>query len=168
MWGISVVRPHEMPSESVPKYTVAVELLDRAIEVYLRGDSYYAALHLGGAAEELLAVYAREVSISPTENLRPAFDQMKEAIVSLGAPSTPREKNARLKWAHDRMSNAKNTVKHKRGPKDRAVSFDSKEEAYDVIDRAISTYFQLFSVMRLPHLPLVEEFDAQRRSERDQ
>ena len=154
-----------MTLASVPKHLVALELLDRSIELYLRGDSFYAALHLGGAAEELLAVYARAIPIASTMTLAPAFDQMKEAIVSFISPQSPAEKVAAEKWAHDRLNGAKNSVKHKRGPKDDSVDFDAKEEAYDVIDRAITTYFQLLSVLRLPHLPSVQVFDARRRSE---
>lgn len=154
-----------MTFASIPKHDVALELLDRSIELYLRGDSFYAALHLAGAAEELLAVYARAIPIAPAVALSPAFDQMKEAIVSLISPQSPAERIDAEKWAHDRLSDAKNSVKHKRGPRDDSVNFDSKEEAYDVIDRAITTYFQLLSVLRLPHLPSVQAFDARRRSE---
>ena len=59
-------------AEAVPKHAIAGEHLDRAIELYLRGDSFYSALHLGGAAEEILNVYAREVSLeSPRVSRRP-------------------------------------------------------------------------------------------------
>ena len=154
-----------MPLASVPKHHVALELLDRSIELYLRGDSFYAALHLGGAAEELLAVYARGIPITPTTTLAPAFDQMKELVVALISPQSPAERNDAEKWAHDRLNSAKNSVKHKRGPKDDAVNIDSKEEAYDVIDRAVATYFQLLPALRLPHLQSVQAFDSRRRSE---
>jgi hypothetical protein len=156
-----------MPVTSVPKPEVALELLDRAIELYLRGDSYYAALHLGGAAEEVLSVCAREVSVNSTATLKPAFDQMKDAIVALSAPASPDEKRKAEKRVYDLMSDAKNTVKHKRGSKDNTVNFDAKEEAYDVIDRAITTYLQLLSLLRLAHLPSIQKFDERRRSEGD-
>jgi hypothetical protein len=154
-----------MPSAVVDKHVVALELLERAIELYLRGDSYYSAIHLGGAAEELLSVYAREIKTSPTTTLIPAFDQMKEAVLKLSAPATRQEADEIEKWIHDRMSNAKNSVKHKRGPKDDSVDFDPKEEAYEIVDRAITTYFQLFSALNLRPLRSVEEFDASRREE---
>ena len=157
-----------MPSVSLPKSEVACQLLDRAIELHLRGDSYYAALHLGGAAEELLSVSAREVPVAPGIFLKPAFDQMKEAIVSLSKPTSEAEKREVDKWAHDRMSDAKNSVKHKRGPKDDSVNFDAKEESYDTIDRAISTYFQLFSILRLRYIPTIQKFDQKRRMEQNE
>ena len=157
-----------MPPAVVPKYQVACELLDRAIELHLRGDSYFAALHLGGAAEEVLAVCARETSAGGGAFMRPAFDQIKEFIVALSNPESEQEAKRLEKWAHDRMSDAKNSVKHKRGSKDGTVNFDPKEESYDVIDRAITTYFQLWSPLRLPYLPSIQEFDQRRRSERNE
>lgn len=154
-----------MPSVTVSKSEVACELLERAIELHLRGDSYYAALHLGGAAEELLSVSAREVKVAPDTFLKPAFDQMKEAIVALSKPSSEAERQQVEKWAHDRMNDAKNVVKHKRGAKDTSVALDAKEESGDLIDRAITTYFQLFSILRLRHLPSIQDFDQRRRAE---
>jgi hypothetical protein len=90
---------------------------------------------------------------------------MKDAIVALSAPASPDEKRKAEKRVYDLMSDAKNSVKHKRGPKDNTVNFDAKEEAYDVIDRAITTYLQLLSVLRLSHLPSIQKFDERRRSE---
>lgn len=153
-------------SDRVPKHAIATEHLARAIELYLRGDSFYSALHLGAAAEEILAVYARDIEISPTETLKPSFDQFKEAVLALSAPCTPAERAKTEKWIHDRMTGARNSVKHKAGRKDAYVSFDAKEEAYDVIDRAISTYFQLFSYLELPYLASIQDFDTRRRSEK--
>ena len=155
-----------MPAVSLPKSEVACELLDRAIELHLRGDSYYAALHLAGAAEELLSVYGREVQVAADTTLRPAFDQMKEAIVVLSKPSSEKERQEVEKWAHERMNDAKNSIKHKRGARDNSVNFDAKEESYDMIDRAITTYFQLFSIHRLRHLPSIQEFDQSCRAEK--
>jgi hypothetical protein len=155
-----------MPVTVVEKHGVALELLERAIELFLRGDSYYAALHLGAAAEEVLNAYAREIKTSPAPTMVPAFDQMKVAFLRLSRPSTRKEVGELEKWIHDRMSEAKNTVKHKRGRKDSSVDFDPKDEAYDVIDRAITTYFQLFTVLHLRPLQSIEDFDARRRVER--
>ena len=155
-----------MPSTVPQKSEVACELLDRAIELFLRGDSYYAALHLGGASEEILTVYAREVPLSDGTFMEPTFDQMKRAIVALSHPTSEFEAKKSEKWAHDRMSRAKNSVKHKRGSNDRAVDFEIEAESYDIIDRAITTYFQLWSQLDLPYLPLIQAFDQARRTGR--
>jgi hypothetical protein len=154
-----------MPAAVTEKHVVALEMLERAVELFLRGDSYYAAIHLGGGAEELLSVYAREIKTSSTTTLVPAFDQMKDAFLRQMKPSSSDEAKTLEKWIHDRMSDAKNSVKHMRGRNDTTVGFDAKEEAYDVIDRAITTYFRLFSILNLRPLPSIEQFDAERRKE---
>lgn len=97
--------------------------------------------------------------------MKPAFDQMKEAIVTLSKPSSAAERQEVEKWAHKRMNDAKNSIKHKRGAKDNSVNFDARQESYDMIDRAITTYVQLFSIHRLRHLPSIQEFDQSRRAE---
>lgn len=152
-------------SSGIPKHTIAIQHLDRAIELYLRGDSYFSALHLGGAAEEILNVYAREVDLGASGAMKPAFDQFKDAVVKLSAPATPDELLATEKWIHDRMTQARNTVKHKMGKADLTVDINAKEEAYEEIDRAISTYFQLQSVLNLPYLASIQAFDERRRQE---
>jgi len=162
----SNVRPRMNLPTDVPKYAVAMEHLDRAIELYLRGDSFYSALHLGGAAEEILNVYAREVDPGALGAMKPAFDQFKEAVLRLFGPCTPKEESETEKWIFDRMTDARNTVKHKKGHRDRVVDFDAKKEAYDVIDRAITTYFQLQSHLSLAYLPSIQVFDERRRQER--
>lgn len=151
-------------SASVSKYIVALELLERAIELYMRGDSYYSALHLGGAAEEVLAVYVRAMPPSVSSNQKSAADQFKDAFLAFSSPASSEERDETEKWIHDRMYDAKNSVKHKRGKKDEVVGFDPKQEAYDVIDMAISTYFQLFSHLNLPYLECIQNFDAKDRN----
>ncbi|UNP29300.1 hypothetical protein [Lysobacter gummosus] len=148
----------------VPKYTVALELLERAIELYMRGDSYYAALHLGGAAEEVLAVYVRAMPPSASNGQRAAADQFKDAFLTFSSPASPEERAGAERWIHNRMFDAKNSVKHKRGRKDEAVDFDAEQEAHDAIDLAISTYFQLFSYLNLPCLACIKNFDAKGRN----
>ena len=155
-----------MPVATVAKPIVACELLARAIELYLRGDSYYSALHLGGAAEEVLAGCARATPASSTATLKPTFDQMKDLVVALSDPVSLEEQKRVENWAYHRMTHAKNSIKHKRGQSDHTVTFDSKQEAFDTIDRAVSTYYQLLSTLALPHLSAIDDFDSKARSER--
>lgn len=75
------------------------------------------------------------------------------------------------KWIYDRTFDAKNSVKHKRGKKDFGVDFDSRQEAYEIIDLAVSNYFIIFSNFNsyfdLPWLAKVSDFDASKRAMRD-
>ena len=154
--------------EAVPKYTASLELLSRAIELYLRGDSYYSALHLAGAAEEVLAVYVRDLSTDSSSGVGSVSDQLKQAFVALSDPTSPKDEKAIKKWFHDRTYAAKNSVKHKSGRKDHVVDFPPQQEAAELLELAVSTYFQLFSRTGIPYLPCIEAFDQKRRTEKAQ
>lgn len=152
-----------MPVVSTPKHQVAIELLEAALRTYVEGKSYYAALHLAGGAEEVLSVYARSMHIQAGEPMVPAYDSFKNAVVALSGPTSEQERHAEHKAIADLMNRAMNSVKHKYGIDDEFVSFDAKEESAEVIDRAVTTYFQMQASLTLPHLPLIAEFDASRR-----
>ena len=150
---------------AIPKYAASLEILSRGIELYLRGDSYYSALHLAGAAEEVLAVYVRELPADDACGGGSVSDQLKQAFLALSGPGTPRDEESLEKWFHRRTYAAKNAVKHRRGRSDRYVDFCPKHEAAELLELAISTYFQLFSRTQVPYLPCIEAFDQKRRAE---
>lgn len=47
---------------------------------------------------------------------------------------------------------------------DQLVDFDPKLEAAELLELAVSTYFQQFTRTDLPYLPCFENFDKKRRS----
>ena len=152
----------------IPKYAASLELLSRAVELYLRGDSYYSALHLAGAAEEVLAVYVRELRPDSWSGVGSASDQQKQAFLALSDPASPKDTATLEKWFHDRTYAAKNSVKHKFGHKDHVLDFPPQQESAELLELAISTYFQLFSRTDVPYLPCIEAFDQRRRVENAQ
>ena len=151
-----------MHPDSTPKYEVAVELLDWALQAFLSGTGHYAALHLAGAAEEVLAVYLR----APEHKLTPAAESFASLFLHLSSPASQQEAAQLTKWVVDRMNEPRNSVKHKQGHSDHAVTFDAEEEADDAIDRAISNYTQLLGKLPLRHLPSIGTFDQARRAKR--
>jgi len=151
-----------MDTGSTPKHQVAVELLDWALQAFLSGSGYYAALHLAGAAEEVLAVYVR----APETNLTPAAESFASLVLHISAPATQQEAQNLTKWVMDRMNEPRNSVKHKRGHSDHEVTFDAEEEAADAIDRAVSNYTLLLGKLPLKHLPAIGTFDQARRAKR--
>jgi hypothetical protein len=148
-----------MAVTSASKLSIAVELLERAIELHLRGDSYYAAIHLAGAAEELLNVYTRQIQLGHGVRMKPTFDQIKDGLVAILNPQSASDREAAEKWAFDRMTWAKNSVKHMRGAKDIDLQLDAEVESEDVIDRAVSTYLQIRPTVGLPLVHLIQAFD---------
>lgn len=152
-----------MQSEDTPKYEVAVELLDWAIKAFMSGAGYYAALHMAGAAEEVLAVYLR----APEHRLTPAADSFVSLVSFISEPESQKEAADLNKWIIDRMNEPRNSVKHKRGHSDHVVTFDPEEEAADVIERAVTNYTLLASKLPLKPIPAVETFELVRRAKRE-
>ena len=152
-----------MPVTSAAKLLVAVQLLERAVELHLRGDSFYASIHLSAAAEEVLNVYAREVTLHDGSQMKPSFDEAKDAMVTTLNPQSDLQRQAAEKWAYDRLTRAKNIVKHMRGLKDALVDMDPETESDDYLDRAISTYFQIQPIAKLPLIYLIQAFDRARQ-----
>lgn len=133
--------------------------------MYLRGDSYFSALHLAGAAEEIFKVYVKALSSSSGQACGPISDQMQELFLALSSPESKAERKRLSDWFHDRTYNAKNSVKHKRGVGDNSVDFDPRSEAEEMLELAISTYFQLFAHANIPYVACIENFDVARKSQ---
>jgi len=153
-----------MSSAAIPKYTIALQHLERGIELYLRGDSYYSALHLAGAAEEIFKVYVRALPPAAGEAPRSASDQMQELFLELSSAISKSEREELSSWFHERTYTAKNSVKHKRGLTDHSVDFDPREEAEEMLELAVSTYFQLFARTNIPYVACIENFDRALKS----
>ena len=148
-----------MPTSGTPKLEIAIEMLERGIELYLRGDSYHSALHLAGAAEELLNVYARSMVLPDGARLAPSLDQLKAALVAGLTPKTDQEILRAEKWAHDRLTDPRNSVKHMRGTGDTHYIYDSEQEAKDLIDRTVTTYLQVNLQLGHRLVTLIAAFD---------
>src|SRR5688572_8690140 len=99
----------------VDRLVVACELLDRSLRLYYDGDSYFASLHLAGAAEEILGAYAEKCG------LESAFRSFKSAGAKI-FKSRHGSVEADERALADLMNLAKNQTKHGHGP----VTFDAQ------------------------------------------
>lgn len=123
---------------SVSKLAVASEYLTRAIELYFRGDSYFSALHLAGAAQELLGKFVeRSGGVSAHTSLAQGAVRISALLDPDGVPSTEREIKSII-------NHAKNRVKHMNDVGDDVVEFDSQTHARDMLDLAVSEFYQLW------------------------
>jgi len=78
--------------KQIDKLNIACELLDRSLRLYYSGDSYFACLHLAGAAEEILGVYVEKAGAeSSFENFRTAAVRLSKFLSDDGAASTPKD-----------------------------------------------------------------------------
>jgi hypothetical protein len=135
----------------VEKLDIACELLDRALRLYYEGDSFFASLHLAGAAEEVLGVYAEKCG-TPS-----SFNSFRSAAAKLAkVMGDAKNEEAAMRVMGELMNRAKNQTKHGHG----AVAFDAREEAKDVLDRAVSNYYVLINyIPALRETPLIGRFN---------
>lgn len=122
---------------SISKLTIASEYLTRAIELYFRDDSYFSALHLAGAAQELLGKFVeRSGGVSAHTSLAQGAARISRHLNPHGVPSTERQMK-------DIINQAKNRVKHLNNVGDDVVEFDPQTFAREMLDLAVSEFYQL-------------------------
>lgn len=144
----------EIADADTEKFDVAIEMLEWSIKAFFSGSGYYAAIHLAGAAEEVLSVYLR----SPDYELTPAADSFTALFLHLSEPKSRQETKKLKDWLFERMNDARNSVKHKRGHGDGLVAFNAEVEAVDIIERAIENYSLLASKLPLRDVPSILDF----------
>lgn len=134
------------------KLAVATQQLDTALRLYFGGREYFSAITLAGAAEEILGVYLK---LYKQPN---AFESDLESSLRV------------YRWLHgeegsrDSMHNTINRVKisakHMRGKNDTGLICDPREEAQDILDRAVTNYYRLMSFEELSETPRIRKFNA--------
>ncbi|HZX76345.1 hypothetical protein [Lysobacter sp.] len=138
---------------AVEKLTVACEFLEQALRLYY--ESYhFSAIHLAGAAEELLGAHLTLLGQSSTfHSYRTAGVELANALGS-GSPVTRKDMEGLL-------NHAKNRSKHMDLAEDNFITFDPAEEARELLDRAVSDYYHLMQYCQLPETPLVARFNRE-------
>jgi len=134
--------------EKYGKLDIALSLLDKAIKIYQEGDHYFAALHLAGAAEEVLGKFLKKKGIDTS------LESEKEAFVLVNRELLKRTISE--KYAADFLNKAKNSIKHmdEKNADDEYVVMDPKEDANNMIQRALTNCWRL----ELELTPLMQEF----------
>ena len=154
--GPNALAPNEEKGlEPTAKLAVATELLDRALLMYYAGDSYFAALHLAGAAEELLAVYVKKYGGTSS------FESLKSAAVRMSKFFSDDRTSSNPKDIGDLLNAAKNSTKHMRGKNDTQVRFDARSEAKEMLDLAVTNYYFLMGFHELTETDMLRRFNAE-------
>ena len=138
---------------AVEKLTVADELLEQALRLYYEGTSYFAALHLAGAAEELLGAHLTAVGAKSTfESWRTDGVELANSLRVDGTPITKRDMG-------NLLNHAKNRTKHMDSIEDGVAGFDPADEARELLDRAVSDFYHLMQYFPLVETPLIARFN---------
>ena len=138
---------------STTKLDIACELLDRGLRLYYQGDSYFASLHLGGAAEEILGEYLRRSGRTSTfQSWRTSGVELVNAIHNGDSNWTSEEMGKALNFA-------KNRTKHFDQSESETASPDPQADATELLERAVSDYYQLMNAYDLPETELISRFN---------
>jgi hypothetical protein len=138
---------------TVEKLTVACEFLEQALRLYYES-SYFSAIHLAGAAEELLGAHLTLLGKESTfHNYRTVGVALANSFGD-GPPITRRDMETLL-------NHAKNRSKHMDSLEDGVITFDPAEAAHELLDRAVSDYYHLMQYCPLAETPLIARFNCE-------
>jgi hypothetical protein len=146
----------KMTEVEVPKLEIAREYLDAAIEFYLVGTNLICAIHLAGAAEELLGKQLpKECPDHPEKEriLTSAWKAERALVAETGRILSEKE-------ARDRIIAVKNQIKDMANDEDTTVTFEFgplAESAFQ-ISHALTNFYKL----GLPETPAIRKFEDHR------
>jgi hypothetical protein len=128
------------PSVASKPLTVPHEFLESALSLYFEHKAYSSALHLAGAAEELLGKLLREKGVaSYIDSIPELFMDAWDKVVSERPARTIDGARMSLKSIADDLNSARNHVKHSTAP----ATYDVRVEACWMLWRAFSNYDRL-------------------------
>ena len=118
------------------KIDIAKEYIETAI-LHYEDKKYFQALHLAGAAEELIGKLLRK------EKIKTSLESEKEDFVLFNKLVMKRDISE--KHAADFLNKSKNAIKHldETNPKDEYIELDPKEDANNLLKRAIKNLWRL-------------------------
>jgi hypothetical protein len=127
----------------VSKREIACEYLDAAIEFYLTGTNLFCAIHLAGAAEELLGKH-----LSEDRRIFTFAWRAEKALRSETRPTSDEE-------ARKSVTEWKNRIKHMDNSNDATVRVDPMAAAEFHIRLALTNFYNL----NLPETPAIRKFE---------
>ena len=136
-----------MSKQVVSKREIAREYLDAAIEFYLTGTNLFCAIHLAGAAEELLGKHLPEDQRIFTS----AWKAEKQLLSETRRTVSDDE-------ARKSVNECKNQIKHMENSDNSSVTIDPMFEAEFHIGEALVNFYNL----RLPESPAIRNFEDHR------
>jgi hypothetical protein len=141
-----------MAIESHSKQQIALTQLETGLRLFQEASDYYSVVTLAGAADEILGrLLESRGGVTALVSLARA-----SAAIHLKVHGVPSEEKVFIQ----RANLARNSLKHHDGRDEDPVRLDIREEAGDMLDRAISNYWALTHSMT----PAMEAFELSRRA----
>lgn len=125
-----------MAEQTYDKKCIALAQIETALRLYFEGQDYFSVVTLAGAAEEILG---KLLSAKGIDN---SLDSSKKAVCAIhqklfGDPLVPKD-------VVERANRARNSFKHHHGVGGSpTIILDLREEAIDMLQRAIDNYWLL-------------------------
>lgn len=133
-------------SVKIEKIDIAIEHLDLAIEKVMADKNFFSAIHLAGAAEEILGKYIERCSAGKH---KADHEQMLDALERLSQlPAFREEEVFKRKETSKYLRHSVHNVKHMCNKKDDEgyVTFDAKQEAIGVVEAGLNNFMWLISL----------------------
>jgi len=124
-----------MTVQTFDRKCIALTQLETALQLYFEGEDYFSVITLGGASDE---IFGKLLTARGIENSLESTKKVVAAI-NLMLYDEPLEPKA----VADRANRARNALKHIKEDSSMTVTFDVKEEAKDMLNRAIDNYWLL-------------------------
>jgi len=138
-----------MAERSFDSKHIALEQLETALQLYFERESYLSVITLAGAAEEILGRLARSRGIDNSlEALKKAAGAIHQHLYGEQIES---------KSIAVRANYARNKLKHVGVTEETLVTLDEKQEAIDMLIRAIDNYWLVEQKLT----PLMESFQGE-------
>jgi hypothetical protein len=133
------------------KIDIAIEHLDLAIEQVTADKNFYSAIHLAGAAEEILGKYIERCSAGAH---KAHHEQMLDALERLSKLHVFREEEVFKRKENSKyLRRSIHNVKHMDNNKNDEgyVTFDAKQEAIEAVEAGLSNFMLLISLDNKHH-----------------
>ena len=133
--GIAARGDRNMPEQTYDKRDIALTQLESALRLFREGDDYFSALTLAGAAGGILGDLLR---LRGRQN---ALDDLISGAVLMHKHLFGEEAGA--KEFANRANRARNALKHLEAGGFPTITLDIRDEAKDMLTRAIDNYWLL-------------------------
>jgi len=134
----SLVGETPLATQAYDKKCIALAQLETALRLFRDGGDLFSVITLAGAAEEILGDLVKKQG---RDNSLASLKKAAAAIHKLATGETFDEKD--LKRVGDRANSARNAVKHLDAVSAPTITMDVREEAVDILTRAVDNYWLL-------------------------
>jgi hypothetical protein len=123
------------PTQTFDKKCIALAQLETALRLFFEGSDYFSVITLAGAADEILG---KMLTARGVEN---SLESTKKAVAAIHLKLYGESLAQDI--IVERANRARNALKHFNSSSPPTVTFDARDEAKNILNRAIDNYWLL-------------------------